>query len=169
MASLTSAIRSQFKRYAVVASAPLSRRLDRLKKKLIAVRRENRRLRRDVDRLLARREGRRVASGRAMAPTIPPAQIRAARAREGLSRLAFSRLVGVSPGSIFLWETGRAVPRAHSLERLQRVMGGARRSGAGAAATKRRKTGKRGRRSAAATVRKVRGRRGAGRRRKRAA
>ncbi len=44
--------------------------------------------------------------------------IRTLRARLRMSRLRFARLVGVSPGSIFGWETGRTAPRRRSLARI---------------------------------------------------
>ena len=51
-------------------------------------------------------------------PSLPPVEIRALRARLGLSRVKFARLLGVSPGSIFGWERGASVPRPDSVARL---------------------------------------------------
>jgi hypothetical protein len=38
-----------------------------------------------------------------------------------MPRIAFAKLVGVSPGSIFGWETGRTLPRGRSVARLREV------------------------------------------------
>ena len=43
-----------------------------------------------------------------------------------LTRERFARYLGVSPGSIFLWETGRARPRGSNLARLDKARGGKR-------------------------------------------
>ena len=67
-----------------------------------------------------------------------PSEVRALRARMGMTREKFARHLGVSPGSIFLWETGRAQPRAGSAARL-------RQAGAGKAARRPRTRGARGR------------------------
>ena len=47
--------------------------------------------------------------------------IRALRARLRMTREQFARLLGVSPGSIFGWETGRTVPRGRSMARVLEV------------------------------------------------
>src|SRR5687767_9245599 len=47
--------------------------------------------------------------------------IRSLRARLGMSRADFAKLVGVSAGSIFGWETGRTVPRGRSMGRVVEV------------------------------------------------
>jgi DNA-binding transcriptional regulator YiaG len=60
-----------------------------------------------------------------------PAAVRALRANVGMTRERFARFLGVSPGSIFLWETGRARPRAGSLARLRKAES----SGTGASKT----------------------------------
>jgi DNA-binding transcriptional regulator YiaG len=51
-----------------------------------------------------------------------------------MTRLEFAKLVGVSPGSIFGWETGRTIPRGASRARLielRRQRGGAARPAKG--------------------------------------
>jgi hypothetical protein len=75
-----------------------------------------RRLRRLRDRLPLRGPGgtRPAKSG----PRISPLAIRTLRARLRLTRVRFAELVGVSPGSIFGWETGRSTPRGGSRARL---------------------------------------------------
>ena len=57
--------------------------------------------------------------------------------RAGMTREQFARLLGVSPGSIFGWETGRTTPRGRSAARFLEVRKvGVRkiRAGAGASA-----------------------------------
>lgn len=56
------------------------------------------------------RPGRRVAVG--------GPDILALRKRLGMTREQFAKLIGVSPGSIFGWETGRTTPRGGSVARL---------------------------------------------------
>lgn len=71
-------------------------------------------LRRLKDRLATRNGRRNVPSG----PRMPARAIRAMRGRLGMTRVEFARLLGVSPGSIFGWETNRTVPRGASRARL---------------------------------------------------
>jgi DNA-binding transcriptional regulator YiaG len=54
---------------------------------------------------------------------IPPEQIRAARHQFGESRKAFAHRLGVSPGIVFAWESGRSAPRRKAIvARLRRVL-----------------------------------------------
>jgi DNA-binding transcriptional regulator YiaG len=50
--------------------------------------------------------------------------VRALRARLKLSRAKFAKLVGVSSGAVYLWESGRSQPRGSSLALLARVRSG---------------------------------------------
>jgi hypothetical protein len=93
----------------------------------------------------------RVPAG-AGGPRMSPESIRTLRARLRMTRVQFADLLGVSPGSIFGWETGRTIPRGSSLERLAEV----RKSGGGSAARPagRRRRGRRpGRRARTVAVR----------------
>jgi DNA-binding transcriptional regulator YiaG len=68
--------------------------------------------------------GRRSATG-ALPQTelIASAEIRAARQSLGDSRKAFAQRLGVSPGIVFAWESGRSVPRRKAIvARLQRLL-----------------------------------------------
>jgi transcriptional regulator with XRE-family HTH domain len=56
------------------------------------------------------RPGRRVAVG--------GDDIRALRARLGMTRLQFAKLIDVSPGSVFGWEKGKTTPRGATVARL---------------------------------------------------
>jgi DNA-binding transcriptional regulator YiaG len=69
--------------------------------------------------------GRRLATG-ALPQTEPiaSAEIRAARHSLGDSRKAFALRLGVSPGIVFAWESGRSAPRRKAIVvRLQRLLG----------------------------------------------
>ena len=91
--------------------------------------RENRRLERAIVRLERRIDtlGRNVRArgasvfgrGRviSLAPDIPPAEVRAFRKGLGLSRHAFADLVGISHGTVYLWEAGRVSPRGFNREK----------------------------------------------------
>ena len=68
--------------------------------------------------------GRRSASGapRQTQP-IASAEIRAARQSLGDSRKVFAQRLGVSPGIVFAWESGRSAPRRKAIvARLQRLL-----------------------------------------------
>jgi DNA-binding transcriptional regulator YiaG len=71
-------------------------------------------------RLSGLRSGMRQAGGavRKAGPQLAPPAIRAVRDRLRMTREQFARLVGVSPGSIFGWESGRTLPRRGSIGRL---------------------------------------------------
>jgi DNA-binding transcriptional regulator YiaG len=110
------------------ANRAMHRRVTRLQRQAIALRRANVTQRRGLARLergVARlRDAKSSASARpSSGPTMAPAAVRALRARLAMTRERFARLIGVSPGSIFLWETGRARPRAGSLARLRKAEG----------------------------------------------
>lgn len=126
--ALATLLKSDLMAVAARASGAMHRRVARLQRQTLALRKASvaqrrglARLERGVTRL--RDAGSRASARPASGPTMRPAAVRAARARLGMTREQFSRLVGVSPGSIFLWETGRARPRAGSLARLRKAEG----------------------------------------------
>ena len=82
---------------------------------------QRRELARIERRVLRLRDARTPKPRRAAGPGMSPAAIRALRARLGMTREQFARYLGVSPGSIFLWESGRARPREASVARLRKV------------------------------------------------
>jgi DNA-binding transcriptional regulator YiaG len=71
-----------------------------------------------MDRLKARLALRR---SRAKGPRVSADSIRTFRSRVAMTREQFARLLGVSPGSIFGWETGRTTPRGRSAARFLEV------------------------------------------------
>jgi len=77
-----------------------------------------------VERRLARLKLRAIGAlgpGGGRGPRISPQSIRSLRSRLQMTRKEFAALLGVSQGSIFLWETGRATPRGKSLARIAEV------------------------------------------------
>ena len=143
--SLATLLRADVNRIAARASRAIQRRVTRLAKQTRALRRANLEQRRSLARLergVARlRDARARSTTRAASgPGVSPAAVRALRSRHGMTREQFARYLGVSPGSIFLWESGRARPRAASLARLRKAQGGAAGRGRTAPRTRRKKT-----------------------------
>ncbi len=62
-------------------------------------------------------------AGRARAAGFSADAVRGLRRRLRLSRKKFATLLEVSPGSIFGWETGRAIPRGGNVKRLRAARG----------------------------------------------
>ncbi|HXB54541.1 MAG TPA: helix-turn-helix domain-containing protein [Vicinamibacteria bacterium] len=128
MPTLVATLRTEIRRLAAVEVQKALWRLRRIQKQVKALRLASRRqklalsgvekgVHRLSDRMATRgfRAGTRVP---ARGPRVPPRTIRAVRRRLKLTREQFADLVGVSPGSIFGWETGRTVPRGGSRTRL---------------------------------------------------
>jgi DNA-binding transcriptional regulator YiaG len=128
MPTLAATLRTEIRRLAAVEVQKALWRLRRIQKQVNALRTASRRhkralsgIERGVRRLtdrLASRGSRAGAHAPARGPRVPPRTIRALRRRLKLTRVQFAKLVGVSPGSIFGWETGRTVPRGGSRARL---------------------------------------------------
>jgi DNA-binding transcriptional regulator YiaG len=145
--SVATVLRAEIRRIARRETKKAVARLRRLQRRVALLRLESRRQQRLLDRL--QRRVKRVGAARAGAPAgrgAAPDAIRALRARLGMTRKQFSRALGVSPGAIFLWETGRSVPRRSSLARLKelRVRG----AGSGRTRAKSPARGRRARRAA---------------------
>ena len=126
--SLATLLKADLTQLAARASRSIQRRVTRLQGQARALRRANLEQRRGLARLERGVARLRDTAGRLPAqagagPTVRPAAVRALRARLGMTRERFARYLGVSPGSIFLWETGRARPRAASLARLREAQG----------------------------------------------
>jgi hypothetical protein len=133
MPSLAAALKAELRRQASRETRKAVRSIRKLQKQVKELRLVNRAhlkglaaLKRRVDRLKTRvaqaraRVGLRISGGLPGRP-VTPESIRRLRERLGLSRALFSKLLGVSPGSIFGWEKGRTVPRGGSRARLAEV------------------------------------------------
>ena len=128
MPTFASVIRLEVRRLAAKEVQKALKRLKRIQKQVKALRITSRaqhasvssierRLRRLKDRV-ALRGPRRGGVPAKSGPRISPPATRTLRRRLQMTRLQFADLVGVSPGSIFGWETGRTVPRGGSRARL---------------------------------------------------
>ena len=126
--SLAAALKSEVRRHTQREVKKTKLRLRELQKAVTVLRREVRKDHTLIGRLKSRlgrvraaaatsRRGRRRGEGPGRRTS--PHTIRTLRERMGLSRLQFSKLLGVSPGSIFGWETGRTTPRRGSLARFR--------------------------------------------------
>ena len=140
MATLATALRSEVRRVMGGELRKVLRPLRRLLKQVKALRQATREQRRNLasvearmDRLKTRLALRRARKG----PRVSADSIRSFRSRVAMTREQFARLLGVSPGSIFGWETGRTTPRGRSAARFLEVRKqGVRRLRARAAAAK---------------------------------
>lgn len=98
------------------------RAMQRQMKKLRLAARAHRRAVRAVERNFGRLEARVPSGGRrGRRAHLSGEDIRGLRANLRMTREQFARLLGVSPGSIFGWETGRTVPRGRSMARVLEV------------------------------------------------
>jgi DNA-binding transcriptional regulator YiaG len=121
-------LKADLTQLAARASRAIHRRVTRLQRQTRALRRASLEQRRELARLERGVARLRDAGGRSPAraasgPGVSPAAVRALRARLSMTREHFARYLGVSPGSIFLWESGRAQPRAANLARLRKAQG----------------------------------------------
>src|SRR5437870_7193527 len=150
--TLASALKDTIRRVSAREIQKIMRRVRRLQRQVKALRQEGRAQRRivaGVERRFSRLKSRVLRTGVSAGPGRPltPQSIRSLRERLGMPRIEFAKLVGVSPGSIFGWETGRTLPRGRSVARLRDV----RKMGVRAArgkAGRRRRPGRRARRKA---------------------
>lgn len=146
--TLASALKDAVRRASARETQKTLRRLRRLQRQVKALRQEARAQRRivaGVERRFARLKARVLRTGVSAGPGRPltPQSIRSLRERLGMPRVQFAKLLGVSPGSIFGWETGRTLPRGRSVARLREV----RKKGARAARSPRPKGRRAGRRA----------------------
>lgn len=108
MSTFAAALRSVVRRATALEFSKLGRGLRQVRRDLRALRREGdatRAKRRLVSPLRGKRG--RNDSG----PEIPPREVLAFRKGLGLGRNDFGKLVGVSHGTVYLWEVGRVAPR----------------------------------------------------------
>jgi DNA-binding transcriptional regulator YiaG len=125
MATLASALKSEVRRVAASEVKKVLRPVRRLLKQVKTLRQAARDQRRNLasvearmDRLKLRLALRRA---RGKGPRVSADSIRSFRSRVAMTREQFARLLGVSPGSIFGWETGRTTPRGRSAARFLEV------------------------------------------------
>lgn len=118
MATLAAALRSELRRGTAAEVGKLLRALKDLRSEIRSLRRETRRNARAATgarRLVSPARGqRRAAEG---GPDIPPREVVAFRKGLGLSRHDFGKLVGISHGTVYLWEVGRVAPRGFNREK----------------------------------------------------
>jgi DNA-binding transcriptional regulator YiaG len=149
--TLASVFKEAVRRASARETQKTIRRVRRLQRHVKALRQEARAQRRivvGVERRFARLKARVVRTGTSAGPGRPltPQSIRSLRERLGMPRVKFARLVGVSPGSIFGWETGRTLPRGRSVARLREVRKMGLRSARKATSAGRQGKGRKGRR-----------------------
>lgn len=122
MATLATALRSEVRRVMAGEVRKVLRPMRRLLKQVKALRQAARDQRRNLASVEARmdRLKTRVAlrRSRGKGPRVSAESIRSFRSRVAMTREQFARLLGVSPGSIFGWETGRTTPRGRSAARF---------------------------------------------------
>ncbi len=126
--SLAATLRAEIRRQSTVELKKAHKRLRKLQKQVTELRRQahghTRVLAGMRRRISVLRSGVRQAGAAAVrrgGPQVTPQAIRAVRDRLRMTREQFAKLVGVSPGSIFGWESGRTLPRRGSLGRLAQL------------------------------------------------
>src|SRR5207247_11019421 len=124
--TLASALKDTIRRISAREIQKIIRRVRRLKRQVKALRQEGRAQRgivTGVERRFTRLKARALRTGVAAGPGRPltPQSIRSLRERLRMPRIEFAKLVGVSPGSIFGWDTGSTLPRGRSVARLREV------------------------------------------------
>src|SRR5438094_316165 len=124
--TFAAALKDAIRRASTRETQKTMRRLRRLQRQVKALRQEARAQRRivaGIERRFGRLKARVLRTGISAGPGRPvtPQSIRSLRERLGMPRIKFAKFVGVSPGSIFGWETGRTVPRGRSVARLREV------------------------------------------------
>jgi DNA-binding transcriptional regulator YiaG len=121
------ALRSEVRRHSAVEQQKAQKRLRKLSKQVSDLRRQAQGQARVLAGMRRRLSGLRSGLRKPMAAAgrrgrqLTPQGIRALRDRMRMTREQFAKLVGVSPGSIFGWESGRTLPRRGSLGRLSEL------------------------------------------------
>lgn len=125
--SLAATLRAEVRRQSTVDLKKAHKRLRKLQKQVTELRRQSQGHSRVLAGMRRRISGLRSGMRQAGAtvgrrgPQVTPQAIRAVRDRLRMTRERFAKLVGVSPGSIFGWESGRTQPRRGSLARLAQL------------------------------------------------
>ena len=125
MATLASALKSEVRRVAASEVKKVLRSVRRLLKQVKTLKQAARDQRRNLASVEARMDRLKVRlalrRARGKGPRVSADSIRSFRSRVAMTREQFARLLGVSPGSIFGWETGRTTPRGRSAARFLEV------------------------------------------------
>ena len=106
--------------------APLKKANAQYRRDIAALKREMQATRRQLDLLRAqdrRRREKPVPASAAEGKRFSAAGLRSHRAKLDLAAADYAELVGVSPQTIYNWETGRSRPRAEQLAALAAVRG----------------------------------------------
>lgn len=125
--SLAATLRAEIRRQSQQDAKKAQKRLRKLQKQVTEMRRQaqgHAKLLQGMRRRLSGlrsglRQAAPAAAGRGR--QVSPQGIRGVRDRLRMTREQFAKLVGVSPGSIFGWESGRTLPRRGSLARLREL------------------------------------------------
>ena len=122
MPSLVATLKTEVRRLSAYEIQKALKPLKRIQKQVSALRLVTRSHRKTVARLERRILRLRERAGIVWGGVrVSPESIQSMRSRFGMSRAEFARLLGVSPGSVFGWETGRTVPRGRSRQRIVEV------------------------------------------------
>ena len=125
MATLASALKSEVRRVAASEVKKVLRPVRRLLKQVKTLKQAARDQRRNLASVEARMDRLKVRlalrRARGKGPRVSADSIRSFRSRVAMTREQFARLLGVSPSSIFGWETGRTTPRGRSAARFLEV------------------------------------------------
>ena len=132
MPSLVSVLRNEIRRAATREGRKASKQLKRLQKQVRSLRLSARQRDKTVKSLEGRVKRLKARAARALrgaltavrgrrGPRFSGDSVRALRARLRMTRLQFAKLLKVSPGSIFGWETGRTLPRGKNLDRISEI------------------------------------------------
>ena len=125
MPTLAATLKTEIRRITAKELVKVARRLARLRRQIKALRvvyRGQRRSLASLETRVLRLRSRALVAGKPGQGGRGSAElIRSLRAKLGMTRKEFATLVGVSPGSIFGWETGRTIPRGGSLARLAEI------------------------------------------------
>jgi DNA-binding transcriptional regulator YiaG len=117
MPNLATSLRFEIRRQAAKAVKKTLRSLRKAERGIRSLRvlsREQRKAMAALERRIERLKKRAVAGTGRVRGAFAPESIRALRARFEMTRAQFSKLLSVSPGSIFGWEKGRSAPRGKS-------------------------------------------------------
>jgi DNA-binding transcriptional regulator YiaG len=127
MPTLAAALKQEVSRLAAREVKKVLRPLRKVQRQVTALRLDAKGYRRtllSVERRFVRLKAR-VARGAGSAAErgrrIAGDTVRALRRRLGMTRLEFAKVLNVSPGSIFGWESGRTVPRGKNVARILEV------------------------------------------------